>query len=54
MRVKNTSGLGDLYVPGVGTITAGETVEVDNETGKRLLEQSAHFEAAEKKTTKEK
>ena len=47
VKVKNVSPLGDLDVPALRRIVAaGEVVEVDDELGANLLEQSANWAPA--------
>lgn len=47
MRLRNTSPLGDIYLPVVGrVVAAGEEFEVPDEVGAALLEQAGNYEAA--------
>lgn len=49
MLLKNTNPLGAVDFPLIGrTLEAGEEFEVDDKTGKALLEQAGNFEQAKK------
>ena len=43
MRIKNISPFGDLEVGGLGLVPVGAEVDVDDEVGASLLEQSSNF-----------
>lgn len=45
MRLKNTNPLGDVDIPGIGTVEAGAEVEVPDELAKQLLDQVGNYEA---------
>lgn len=52
MKLRNTNPLGDVDFPLLGRVLeAGEVFEVDDNTGKALLEQVGNYQAV---TTKEK
>ena len=53
MKLRNVSPLGALDFPLIGRVLEpGEVFEVDDETGKALLDQAGNFEAAPKEKTK--
>lgn len=53
MQVRNVSPLGDLYVPALGReVKADELVDVEDEIGERLCEQSSNWAAVAPATGK--
>lgn len=48
MRIKNVSPLGDLTIPGVGHVAAGEEFTATGDLAESLLEQGSNFERVDK------
>lgn len=46
-KIRNISPVGDLDVPGVGVIKAGDTADVPDDIGETLLRQTANFALAQ-------
>ena len=54
MILKNINPLGEVDVPGIGTLAAGAEFEVDDKTGRELLKQDGNYEQVDAKKEKAK